>query len=115
MGAGQKVIGALLGHSDSASTERYTHVVPGTTAALVQARGCGLEAGRVEGNSSCERCAWRLLYFVYKRSSGFALEVQPQARGQQSCGENPRFPRASCAGTRLADMSGQLGMAYGRT
>lgn len=27
MGAGKKVIGALLGHTDSASTERYTHVV----------------------------------------------------------------------------------------
>jgi integrase len=29
MGAGQKIIGALLGHSDGASTERYTHIAPG--------------------------------------------------------------------------------------
>jgi integrase len=27
MDAGQKVIGTLHGHSDSASTERYTHVI----------------------------------------------------------------------------------------
>ena len=45
MGAGQKVIGALLGHSDSASTERYTHVAPSATAALVQARWTRLGGG----------------------------------------------------------------------
>jgi integrase len=45
MGAGQKVIGALLGHSDSASTERYTHVAPSATAALVQARWLRLGGG----------------------------------------------------------------------
>jgi integrase len=48
MGAGQKVIGALLGHSDSASTERYTHVAPCATTATVEARWlrlCGRETG----------------------------------------------------------------------
>ena len=45
MGAGQKVIGALLGHSDSASTERNTHVAPSATAALVQARWLRLGGG----------------------------------------------------------------------
>lgn len=38
MGAGQKVIASLLGHADTAATERYTHVGRGTTAALVEAR-----------------------------------------------------------------------------
>jgi len=41
MGAGQKVIASLLGHADTAATERYTHVGGGATAALVEAR-CGL-------------------------------------------------------------------------
>jgi len=45
MGAGQKVIGALLGHSDSASTERYTHVAQSATAALVEARWLRLGGG----------------------------------------------------------------------
>jgi site-specific recombinase XerD len=45
MGAGQKVIGALLGHSDSASTERYTRVAQSATAALVQARWLRLGGG----------------------------------------------------------------------
>ncbi len=45
MGAEQKVMGALLGHSDSASTERYTHVAPSATAALVQARWLRLGGG----------------------------------------------------------------------
>jgi integrase len=45
MGAGQKVIGALLGHSDRASTERYTHIAPSATAALVQARWTRLGGG----------------------------------------------------------------------
>ena len=47
MGAGPKVIGALLGHSDSATTERYTHVAQST--ALVEAgwlRLGGGEGGR---------------------------------------------------------------------
>ena len=51
MGAGQKVIGALLGHSDSASTESYTHIAPSATTALVQRGGCGWGAGRVGGES----------------------------------------------------------------
>jgi integrase len=45
MGAGQKVTGALLGHSDSASTERYTHVHQSATAAL----GRWLRLGGGEG------------------------------------------------------------------
>jgi integrase len=48
MGAGQKVIGTLLGHSDSASTERYTHIAPSATTAMVEARWqrlCGTSAG----------------------------------------------------------------------
>ena len=49
MGAGQKIIGTLLGHSDSASTERYTHIAPSATTAMVEARWlrlCGGEGGR---------------------------------------------------------------------
>lgn len=38
MGAGQKVIASLLGHADTAATERYTHVGGGATAVLVEAR-----------------------------------------------------------------------------
>jgi integrase len=45
MGAGQKVIGALLGHSDSASTERYTHIAPSATTAMVEARWLRLGGG----------------------------------------------------------------------
>jgi integrase len=45
MGAGQKVIATLLGHSDSATTERYTHVAPSATAALVEARWLRLGGG----------------------------------------------------------------------
>jgi hypothetical protein len=45
MGAGQKVIGTLLGHSDSASTERYTHVAPSATTAMVEARWLRLGGG----------------------------------------------------------------------
>jgi len=45
MGTGQKVIGALLGHSDSATTERYTHVAQSATAALVEARWLRLGGG----------------------------------------------------------------------
>jgi integrase len=45
MGAGQKVIGALLGHSDSASTERYTHIAQSATTAMVQARWLQLGGG----------------------------------------------------------------------
>ena len=44
-GAGQKVIGTLLGHSDSASTERYTHVAPSATTAMVEARWLRLGGG----------------------------------------------------------------------
>jgi len=60
MGAGQKVIGTLLGHSDSASTERYTHVAPSATTAMVEARWlrlCGGEGGgdeRVDGEDVSE-------------------------------------------------------------
>jgi hypothetical protein len=46
MGAGQKVIGALLGHSDSASTGRYTHVAPSAT---------GHPTGRGPMATSCEQ------------------------------------------------------------
>jgi hypothetical protein len=45
MGAGQKVIATLLGYSDSATTERYTHVAQSTTAALVEARWLRLGGG----------------------------------------------------------------------
>ena len=45
MGTGQKVIGALIGHSDSASTERFTHVAQSTTAAQVEARWLRLGGG----------------------------------------------------------------------
>jgi site-specific recombinase XerD len=38
MGAGQEVIASLLGHADTAATERYTHVGGGATAVLVEAR-----------------------------------------------------------------------------
>ncbi|MEK6608075.1 MAG: tyrosine-type recombinase/integrase [Myxococcota bacterium] len=38
MGVGQKVIARLLGHADTAATERYTHVADGATKALVEAR-----------------------------------------------------------------------------
>lgn len=38
MGAGQKVIASLLGHADTAATDRYTHVGGGVTGALVEAR-----------------------------------------------------------------------------
>jgi integrase len=48
MGAGQKVIAALLGHSDSTTTERYTRVAQGATTALVEARWAML-GGRCEG------------------------------------------------------------------
>jgi integrase len=40
-GAGQTVIGALAGHSDSASTERCTHVAPSATTAMVHVDGPG--------------------------------------------------------------------------
>jgi integrase len=45
MGAGQKVIGTLLGHSDSASTERYTHVAPSAMTAMVEERWLRLGGG----------------------------------------------------------------------
>jgi site-specific recombinase XerD len=44
MGAGQKVIASLLGHADTAATERYTHVGGGATGALVEARWTRLRA-----------------------------------------------------------------------
>ena len=50
MGAGQKVIGTLLGHSDSASTERYTHVAPSATTAMVEARWLRLGGGEGGGD-----------------------------------------------------------------
>jgi len=53
MCAGQKVIGALLGHSDSATTERYTHGARIATTALVEARWLRLGGG--EGG----RSGWR--------------------------------------------------------
>ena len=53
IGAGQKVIATLLGHSDSATTERYTHVAQSATTALVQARWLRLGGG--EGG----RSGWR--------------------------------------------------------
>ena len=45
MGAGQKVIATLLGHSDGATTERYTHVAQSATTALVEARWLRLGGG----------------------------------------------------------------------
>jgi len=44
MGAGQKVIASLLGHADTAATERYTHVGGGATAVLVEARWARLRS-----------------------------------------------------------------------
>jgi hypothetical protein len=38
MGAGQKVIASMLGHADTAATERYTHVGSGATVVLVEVR-----------------------------------------------------------------------------
>ena len=54
MGAGQKVIGTLLGHRNSASTERYTHIAPSATTAIVEARWLRL------GGGGGGRCAWRM-------------------------------------------------------
>jgi site-specific recombinase XerD len=48
MGAGQKVIATLLGHSDSAATERYTHVAQSATTAMVEARWLRLGGGESE-------------------------------------------------------------------
>lgn len=44
MGAGQKVIASLLGHADTAATERYTHVGGDATAVLVEARWARLRS-----------------------------------------------------------------------
>jgi integrase len=44
-GAGQKVVGAPLGHGDRASTERCTYVAQSATAALVKARWLRLGGG----------------------------------------------------------------------
>lgn len=41
-GASQKMIAALLGHSNTSATERYTHVQVDATRALVEARWEGL-------------------------------------------------------------------------
>jgi len=38
MGAGQKVIASLLGHANTAATERYTHIGASATGAFVEAR-----------------------------------------------------------------------------
>jgi site-specific recombinase XerD len=45
MGAGQKAIASLLGHSNSATTERYTHIAQSATTALVEARWARLGGG----------------------------------------------------------------------
>jgi site-specific recombinase XerD len=45
MGAGQKVIAALLGHADTAATERYTHIGRDATASLIEARWARLRGG----------------------------------------------------------------------
>jgi len=45
MGAGQKVIASLLGHADTAATERYTHIARDATTALVEARWARLRGG----------------------------------------------------------------------
>lgn len=42
MGAGQKMIAKLLGHSSTKATERYTHVQVSETQALVERRWAGL-------------------------------------------------------------------------
>jgi integrase len=47
MGAGQKVIATLLGHADTAATERYTHVGGGATGVLVEARWSRLRSPSV--------------------------------------------------------------------
>jgi integrase len=49
MGAGQRSSGRCPGTANSASTERYTHIAPNATAAMVEAlwlRLCGGEGGR---------------------------------------------------------------------
>jgi len=53
IGAGQKVIATLLGHSDSATTERHPHGARIATTALVEARWLRLGGG--EGG----RSGWR--------------------------------------------------------
>jgi hypothetical protein len=58
MGAGQKVIGTLLGHSDGPSTEHYTHICRerddgdgrGTMVAVVWRGRCAVMGW----------CAWRM-------------------------------------------------------
>jgi hypothetical protein len=53
MGAGQKVIGTLLGHSDSASTERYTTSLRVRLRRWFRRDGRGLGAGRVDSEGCC--------------------------------------------------------------
>ena len=53
------------------------------------------------------------LYFVCKRLSSFALEVQSQVSGQEDRGGNPRFLGAGCAGTRIADAPGRPQLTFG--
>jgi len=45
LGASQKAIAGLLGHADTAATERYTHLRPDATAPLVEARWESLTGG----------------------------------------------------------------------
>ena len=45
MGAGQKMIATLLGHTDTGATERYTHIQVDATRALVEARWARLNEG----------------------------------------------------------------------
>ncbi|MEK6607370.1 MAG: tyrosine-type recombinase/integrase [Myxococcota bacterium] len=49
MGAGQKVIARLLGHADTAATERYTHVAADATTALDKARWARLVGAGTDG------------------------------------------------------------------
>ncbi len=46
MGASQKAIAVMLGHSDTKATERYTHLQVGATAPLVEGRWARLTKGK---------------------------------------------------------------------
>ena len=73
MGAGQKVIGALLGHSDSASTERHTHVAQSATAALVQARWLRLGGSLVSGHGREQVSRTQRSELMFRRQPAVAV------------------------------------------
>jgi hypothetical protein len=46
LGAGQNMIGKLLGHSDTHATERYTHIQTDATASIVELRWAALRSSQ---------------------------------------------------------------------